>query len=145
MRRVGPTTLAGALALALPGTVAASSAVTPERDDARVRLLACRAGVDPLARSLTVDSVMRSLRTGDRMHMRFELYQRVPRTRRFRRMTGPGLGVWNAATPGVLRFRFRKPIQNLPAPATYYVRVAYRWRDAEGETFARTSRTTPLC
>lgn len=145
MRSLRPIIAACAVALAFPAALTASVASTPERADARLRLLSCRAGVDPLARSLTVDSVMRSLRTGDRMQMRFDLYQRVPRSRRFRRLAGPGLGTWNAATPGVVRFRFRKPIQNLPAPAVYYVRVAYRWKDADGDVVARTVRVTPLC
>ena len=145
MRRFGLTTAACAFALAVPATGSAAVLGVPEREDARVRLTYCRSDVDPLGRSLTVDSVMRSLRAGDRMHMRFELYQRVPGARLFRRLTGPGLGVWSAATPGVLRFRFRKPIQNLPAPASYYVKVLYRWRDEADHTFARTARRTGLC
>src|SRR5918998_1194953 len=64
----------------------------------------------------------------------------APGDARARLVAGPGLGTWNAATPGVQRYRFRKPIQNLPAPATYFVRVMYRWKDAGGRTFARTIR-----
>jgi CARDB protein len=135
-----------AIVLSAPGGAGAAMAGDgPERADARARLISCRGGLDPLGRSLTVDSVMRSLRAGDRMHMRFELYQRAPGMRGFRRLTGPGLGTWNAATPGVQRFRFRKPIENLPAPAAYYVRVRYRWKDEAGQVFAAAARSTPLC
>lgn len=133
-------------ALAVPaGAGAVAAGDVPARGDARVRLVSCHGGLDPLGRSLTVDSTMRSLRDGNRMYMRFDLFQRLSSTQRFRRLPGPGLGTWNAATPGVQRFRFRKPIQNLPAPATYYVRVLYRWKDEAGRTFASTSRSTGRC
>ncbi len=145
MRRLAVTFAAGAVALALSAASDPSVAGAPEREDARLRLLSCRGAVDPLGRSLTVDSAMSSLRAGDRMQMRFDLYQRRPGARRFRRVSGPGLGTWNAATPGVARFRFRKPIQNLPAPASYFVRVVYRWKDESGDVFARTVRVTRLC
>ncbi|MDQ4040502.1 MAG: hypothetical protein M3141_01975 [Actinomycetota bacterium] len=145
MRRFAVTVAAGAAALALSAASDSSVAGAPAREDARVRLLSCRAGIDPLARSLTVDSAMQSLRDSDRMQMRFDLYGRRPGGRRFRRVAGPGLGTWNSATPGVARFRFRKPIQNLPAPASYFVRVIYRWKDESGDVFARTVRATRLC
>ncbi|HVE69125.1 MAG TPA: hypothetical protein VNB64_11135, partial [Solirubrobacteraceae bacterium] len=113
--------------------------------DARARLASCHAALDPLARSLTVDSYMLSLRGGDHMQMRFELWQRAAGSLRFRRLPGPGLGTWNSATEGVQRFRFRKPIENLPAPASYFVRVHYRWRSDAGRTFAAAVRSTRLC
>lgn len=136
--------LAGALATPA-GAGAALSGAPVGPADARATLTSCRGALDPMGRSLTVDSVMRSLRAGDHMQMRFELWQRTPGALRFRRLSGPGLGTWNAATAGVQRFRFRKPIQNLPAPASYFVRVHYRWRDADGRAFARAARETRLC
>jgi hypothetical protein len=133
----------GAAACAAPLALAASaSSPTP---DARVRLVSCRGGTDPLGRSLTVDSEMHSLRAGDHMQMRFELFQRVPGSARFRIVSGPGLGTWNPATPGVQRYRFRKPIQNLPAPAAYKVRVRFRWTDDAGHVLAAVMRTSGLC
>lgn len=145
MRRIAPIlALLGALAVPA-GAAAVMSGGPAAPGDAQLRLVSCVTGLDPTGPSLTVDSVMRSQRSGDRMAMRFELWQRTPAALRFHRLVGPGLGTWNAATPGVQRFRFRKPIQNLPAPAAYFVRVAYRWRDAEGHTLAMTSRMTRLC
>jgi hypothetical protein len=133
----------GAAACAAPVALAARAAApTP---DAHVRLVSCRGGLDPLGRSLTVDSDMRSLRSGDHMEMRFELFQRVPGSARFRRVAGPGLGTWNPATPGVQRYRFRKPIQNLPAPAAYYVKVRFRWKDDAGRVLATVTRSSGLC
>lgn len=145
MRRLALTAaLAGALALPA-GAGAVLSGDPPGSDDARLRLVSCLTGLDPMGPSLTVDSVMRARRGGDRMAMRFELWQRAPGALRFRRLRGPGLDTWKAATPGVQRFRFRKPIQNLPAPALYVVKVRYRWADASGHTVSTASRATRPC
>jgi hypothetical protein len=148
MRRLVLTSLAAACVLlvmpaALTPSALGANALT--RSDARARLVTCRPALNPLARALTVDSVMRSLQDGDHMQMRFDLYQRRAGARRYRRLGGPGLGTWNSATPGVDRFRFRKPIQNLPAPATYFVKVSYRWFNGAGRIIARTTRNTIPC
>ena len=148
MRRLALTSAAAAcVALAAPLLLAPSAlaAKTPKLADARARLVACKSALDQASRSLTVDASMRSLTDNDRMQMRFELQQREPGKLRFHRLAGPGLGTWNPATPGVDRYRFRKPIQNLPAPATYRVKVTFRWLDAEGVPYARTARFTTTC
>jgi hypothetical protein len=144
MRRVALTSLVACLCLA-PAGAYALVAKTPKRADARARLTACRPSLDQTNRSLTVDASMRSLQKGDRMQLRFDLYQKTQRARRFKKLPGPGLGTWNPATPGVDRFRFRKPIQNLPAAATYFVKVTYRWLDEHGAAYARTVRLTGTC
>src|SRR4051812_19888889 len=128
MRRVALISLLVCAALTAFGGPAAGAA-KPKRTDAKARLTACKPSLDPVTRSLTVDASMRALGKGDHMQLRFDLFQRPSGAKRFRRLAGPGLGAWNAASPGVDRFRYRKPIQNLPAGATYYVRVTYRWLD----------------
>ena len=126
MRRVALTSLVACVFAVLPGAFALG-ARAPQRSDARARLTACKPALDQASRSLTVDASMRSLQKGDHMQLRFELFRKAQGSRRFRKLAGPGLGTWNPATPGVDRFRFRKPIQNLPAASTYYVKVTYRW------------------
>ena len=144
MRRVAVTSLVACAFVALPGAFALGARV-PQRADARARLTACKPSLDPATRSLTVDASMRSLQHGDRMQLRFELFQKAKGAKRFRKLAGPGLGTWNPATSGVDRFRFRKPIQNLPVASTYYVKVTYRWLDAQSVAYARTVRLTGLC
>jgi len=143
MRRVVLTSLLACAALIAFGGLAVGA--KPKRSDAKARLTACKPSLDPAMRSLTVDASMRSLAKGDHMQLRFDLFQRVAGARRFKRLGGPGLGAWNPASPGVDRFRFRKPIQNLPPGATYYVRVTYRWLDDKNAVSARTVRTTANC
>ena len=138
--------LLGTLALAPAAHALPRAGVLPPlRSDAAARLVSCRSALDASARSLTAESVMRSLRAGDRMQMRFDLFHRLPGDTRPRRLAGPGLGTWKRAAPGVQRLRVRKPIHNLPAPGHYRVRVRYRWEDAAGRTFARTARWTRTC
>lgn len=144
MRRVAAISLLACACLAAPGT-SALAANPLKRTDARARLTSCHRALALTGRSLTVDASMRSLRQGDRMQMRFDLLQRLIGGKRFRRLPGPGLGAWNPATPGVDRYRFRKPIQNLPAGASYMVKVTFRWLDDRGVAFARTVRFTPAC
>jgi hypothetical protein len=144
MRRVALTSLFACVAVAV-SAAPALGATAPKRTDARARLTACKPSLDQASRSLTVDASMYSLQKGDRMQLRFELFQKAQRSKRFRKLAGPGLGTWNPATPGVDRFRFRKPIQNLPAAATYYVKVTYRWLDPSNAAYARTVRLTGQC
>ena len=144
MRRVALTSLVACVLVALPGAFALG-ARAPQRADARARLTACKPSLDPATRSLTVDASMRSLQKGDRMQLRFELFRKANGNRRFRKLAGPGLGTWNPATSGVDRYRFRKPIQNLPAASTYYVKVTYRWLDQHEVAYARTVRQTGVC
>jgi CARDB len=144
MRRVALTSLVACVLAALPGALALG-APAPKRTDARARLTACKPSLDQASRSLTADASMRSLQKGDRMQLRFELFRKALGSKRFRKLAGPGLGTWNPATPGVDRFRFRKPIQNLPAASTYYVKVTYRWLDEHNAAYARTVRFTGQC
>jgi hypothetical protein len=129
-----------ALAVAAPP---AGAAVPP--DAARARLVACHTGTDAASRYLTAEASMRSLRSGDQMQLRFDLYRRLGPGTLAVHVGGPGLASWNEATAGVARFRFRKSIANLPARAQYRVVVHYRWLDGSGQPFARAVRRTPWC
>jgi hypothetical protein len=144
MRRVALTSLFACLLLALPGGLALG-AKAPKRADARARLSACKPALELIGRSLTVDASMNSLQKGDRMQLRFDLFQKVNGAKRFHKLPGPGLGTWNPASPGVDRFRFRKPIQSLPSAATYFVKVTYRWLDQHDVAYAKTVRLTGMC
>ncbi len=146
MRRVAATSLLACALLAVPGASAlGASKPRLKVSVAKARLTSCHPALEPTGRSLTVDATMRSLHKGDRMQMRFDLLQKVSGARRFHKLPGPGLGAWNPASPGVDRYRFRKPIQNLPAAASYMVKVSYRWQDDHGVTFAHTTRFTRVC
>jgi hypothetical protein len=145
MRRILPIALLGLAAAAPPAPAAppATAAVPP--DAARARLVACHTGVDAASRYLTAEAGMHSVRSGDQMQVRFDLFRRANRLARPVHVGGPGLGTWNDATHGVARFRFRKTIANLPARAQYRVAVRYRWLDGSDQPFAHAYRRTPWC
>src|SRR3954453_6665292 len=144
MRRIALTSLLACIVAAL-SAASGLGAPPPKRSYAKARLTSCKPALSLVNRSLTVDASMRAIRKGDRMKMRFDLFRKLPGAKRYRKLAGPGLGTWNSATAGVDRFRFRKPIQNLPAPAVYFVRVSYIWLDDTDVVHARTARTTSRC
>jgi hypothetical protein len=142
MRRLLPVSLACALLAGL--AVPAFGAPAPPR--ARATLERCHPALAQADRFAVFGGTMRSLRQGlDRMDMRFDLYRRAQGRAVFRRVVAPGLGVWNHAEPGVLRFRFRQRVENLSGPAAYRVVASFRWLDALGSVFVRASHITPAC
>ncbi|MGI8511492.1 MAG: CARDB domain-containing protein [Solirubrobacteraceae bacterium] len=146
MRRVSLLcTAAMSAALAAPASLVPSAAGAPGLRDASVRVVACRADVAQAGRYLTVEGAMRSLAAGDRLQMRFELQRRARGLLRFVRVGGPGLSTYTEAARGVTRYRYRRKIENLPAPAQYRVVVSFRWLNAAGRVTARTHRTSAIC
>src|ERR1700755_198141 len=57
-----------------------------------------------------------------RMEIRFDLQSAGPGGA-FAVVDAPGLGIWNRAEPGVVDYRYRKRVENLPAPANYRAMV----------------------
>ena len=126
--------------------VAVVSAATARPPRAVAGVDGCHPALRAGDRYAVFRGTMRSLRRGaDRMHMRFDLYRREKGATAFQHVSAPGLGVWNPANRGVRRFRFRQKVANLSAPATYRTVVSFRWSDARGRAFARTSRVTGTC
>jgi len=138
-------TAAVSAALVAPASLIPSAAGAPGLRDASVRVVACRADAAQAGRFLTVEGAMRSLAAGDRLRMRFELQRRARGQLRFVRVGGPGLSTYSEAARGVTRYRYRRKIENLPAPAQYRVVVSFRWLNAAGRVTARTVRTSAVC
>lgn len=136
--------LAAALLALVALTAGPATARAPERP-VRAVLVDCQRSVDPLERAMVVEGRMRARRRGEGLAIRFDLLQAPRGSRRFRRLQATGLGEWNVADPGVTRYRFRKRIDNLDAPADYRALVRFRWSDAEGNVVARATRRTPVC
>ena len=144
MRRVVPVSLACALLAGLG--VPAVGAPVSASPRAWAVLERCHPAPVPAERFAVFGGTMRSPRQGqDRMDMRFDLFSRAQGAIAFRRLAAPGLGVWNHAQPGVLRFHFRQRVVNLAAPAAYRAVVSFRWLDEFGFVFAKASHATPAC
>jgi hypothetical protein len=107
------------------------------------RLVQCHPHAEQAKRFAIFEGEMLGERTV-RMEIRFDLL-RADAGGPFQRVAAPGLGVWNRAEAGVVRYRYRKRVENLPAPAQYRALVHYRWRAGGGKVVRHTRKLTPIC
>jgi hypothetical protein len=121
---------------------AAAGAAVPKSARA-VALTACERGDGDGA--ATFEARMRSLPHTVRMQLRFTLQARTPDRPRYAAISAPGFGGWVGAAPGTARYVFTKRVENLLAPASYRVRVRFRWLDAAGNTVQRAKQYSPAC
>ena len=98
------------------------------------RLIRCHPHPDQAKRYAIFEGEMHGARDV-RMEIRFDL-QRADPGGGFQLVAAPGLEVWNRAEAGVVDYRYRKRVENLPAPANYRALVRYRWRRPGGKIVA---------
>jgi hypothetical protein len=107
------------------------------------RLIRCHPHLDQAKRFAIFEGEMHGARDV-RMEIRFDL-QRADLGGRFELVAAPGLEVWNRAEAGVVDYRYRKRVENLPAPANYRALVRYRWRRPGGKVVRHKWALTPVC
>lgn len=110
-----------------------------------VRLDTCTTGATPLDRFATFTGSMKAGGETNRMWMRFDLQERPPRARGFRRVKAAGFGTWERSRRGVPAFIFTKRVSGLAAPASYRVVVRFRWYGAGGRLVRNAQRRSPIC
>jgi CARDB len=120
-------------ALVLPASASAAAGMP-----AQVRLVSCAPG------DATFEGDMRAVRGTARMQMRFTLLARTGHGR-WRRVTAPRLDSWVTSDPGKLRYVYDKHVDGLVAPASYRMRVRFRWLDAAGVVTAKARRKSRVC
>jgi hypothetical protein len=138
---------AGALAAATgSGSASASGPRTEVKD------LVCIRALDPPARAMNVEVVMRPLTGTQRMAMRVQLLQKLAGAATFTPLQGSGLGVWQYPTdPPTLgqnpndRWVAYHPVAELPAPATYRYEVQFRWIGDHDRTLGSATRYSKSC
>jgi hypothetical protein len=135
VRRLALLVAALIAALALPAQAAEAPVAA--------RLIRCHPHPDQAKRFAIFEGEMHGARTV-RMEIRFDL-QRADPGGAFSTVDAPGLEVWNRAEAGVVDYRFRKRVENLPAPARYRALVRYRWRRRGGKIVRRMRAMTPVC
>jgi hypothetical protein len=135
VRRALLIAVVSAAVLAVP----ASAAQAP----VAARLIRCHPHPDQAKRFAIFEGEMHGSRTV-RMEIRFDLQEAQPNAA-FANVQAPGLSVWNRAAQGVQDYRYRKRVENLPAPADYRAMVRYRWRLAGGHVLRRSKALTPVC
>jgi hypothetical protein len=107
------------------------------------RLIRCHPHPDQAKRFAIFEGEMHGA-TNVRMEIRFDLQEAQPGGA-FTTVEAPGLSVWNRAAEGVQDYRYRKRVENLPAPASYRALVRYRWRLSGGHVLRRSKAMTPVC
>jgi len=128
--------------------VASGSAAAPPRS--QLTGFACVHALDPGARAVAVDAVMRPLAGTRKQAIRFELLQRGPGTA-VQTVQGGDLGVWRTpANPTLGRlpgdvWRLQKSVYNLDVPFTYQFRVSFRWTGAHGRVLGTATRYSRTC
>ena len=135
MRRALVTAAAFAALFALP----ASAAQAP----VAARLIRCHPHPNQAKRFAIFEGEMHGA-TNVRLEIRFDLLKADPGGR-FQAVDAPGLAVWNRAEAGVGDYRYRKRVENLPAPADYRALVRYRWRRPGGKIVRHLRALTPVC
>jgi hypothetical protein len=134
------------LALAAPGAVADDTPPDLDRPSLAATLESCSPSALPAERIAVFSGSMPAVDSSARMSMRFDLERLRPGERLWRRVSGaPGFGVWERSLRHRAGFVFRKRVDGLQAPASYRVRVRFRWESANGEIVRRRQRRSALC
>jgi hypothetical protein len=121
---------------------AAAGAAVPKSARA-LSLVSCERGDGDGA--ATFEARMRSLPRTARMQLRFTLQARTPEHPRYAAISAPGFGTWIGAAAGTTRYVYTKRVEDLLAPATYRVKVRFRWLDSAGETVQRAQLFSAPC
>jgi len=141
-----------ALACALAvGSGPALGQTSPTAANDQLRSLVCQKALDPPARAISIQAVMRPVTGTSKMQMKFELLRSTRIHPRYVSLRGRGLGSWISPTDPTLGQQsgdvwiLTHPVVNLGAPATYKFRVTFKWLSSDGQTLATQVQTSPTC
>jgi hypothetical protein len=100
---------------------------------------------------MSIDAVMRPLTGTMKMAIRFELLSKTKAHRPSVVVSGRDLGNWLSPSNPTLgqrpadKWTVSHPVVGLAAPATYRMRVTFRWTGAHGRLLGTVVRMTPKC
>jgi CARDB len=111
---------------------------------------ACVHALDPGARAVGIEGVMRPLPGTRKLAIRFELLRRGTGAAA-QTVQGGDLGVWRSPANSTLGrlpgdvWRLQKSVYNLDAPFSYQFRVSFRWTGAHGKVLGTATRYSRTC
>jgi hypothetical protein len=138
------------VAVLVLATATASGASAPAPRD-QLRSFVCQKAIDPPSRAVSIQAVMRPVSGTAKMQMRFDLMRKTRRGAPFRLVRGHFLGSWLTPSDSTLGQRpgdqwiVNHPVVDLPAPATYRFRVAFRWLGSRGQTLSGATQSSANC
>lgn len=130
------------------GTAGAHAATAPP---ARLGSFVCQRALDPPARALSIQAVMRPLTGTYGMQMRFDLLRQTGAGGRFVAVRGRNLGSWITPQDPTLGqaagdvWIVNHPVVDLVAPATYRFRVTFRWTGSRGQVLGTSVQWSRDC
>ncbi len=136
-------------AAAIVSATASGAAAPPPRD--QLRSFVCQKALDPPARAVSIQAVMRPVSGTEKLQMRFDLMRRSKLGAPFRLVRGRLLGSWVSPQEPSLGQRpgdvwiVNHPVVDLPAPATYRFRVSFRWTGSSGQQLSSAVLTSANC
>jgi hypothetical protein len=140
-------TMAGVIALAACAPAVAAAA--PPR--AALRGFVCQPALDPPARAVSVQAVMRPLPGTQKLSVSFQLLITRKSHTPVAVVRAGDLGTWISPQdptlgqqPGDI-WRISKPVANLVAPAAYRFRVTFRWTGSDGRLLGAAVRLSAIC
>jgi hypothetical protein len=142
--------VAACLAAAAIGSTTASGAAAPPPRD-QLSSFVCQKALDPPARAVSVQAVMRPVTGTAKMQVRFDLMRQSTPGGPFRLVRGRLLGSWISPQNPTLGQRagdvwiVNHPVVDLPAPATYHFRVTFRWTGSSGQQLSTAVQTSANC
>jgi len=151
MRSVRPISVAavGLAAAAICSATASGAGAPPPRD--QLRAFVCQKALDPPARAVSIQAVMRPVSGTAKLQMRFDLMRRTEPGAPFRLVRGRLLGSWVSPQDPSLGQRpgdvwiVNHPVVGLSAPATYRFRVSFRWVGSSGQQLSSAVLTSANC
>src|SRR3954468_12185059 len=129
------------IALLLPGAAGA----TAPKSARGVTLTSCERGTTDEGGAAVFEARMRSVRGSARMQLRFNLQARTPDRTKYVTIAAPGFGSWVSADPGTSRYVYTKRVENLLAPASYRVKLRFRWLNPAGKVVQRAKAFSATC
>jgi len=124
---------------------ASDTATAAEAGQARALLLNCLRGKRPADRAAWYVGEMDQVPSGQRMRMRFTLYERIGTSKHWRRIASPSLRAWHLSDAGVKRFIYRQHVDGLKEATAYRMSIDFQWLDASGERIASAVRESGIC
>ncbi len=149
-KRILGAGVAVACALAV-GSGPALGQTSPTAANDQLRSFVCQKALDPPARAVSVQAVMRPLTGTSKMQIEFDLMRQTKPHGRFITVHGKGLGSWISPTDPTLGQQagdvwiLNHPVVNLAAPATYKFKVTFKWIGAHGDTLGTATQASPTC
>ena len=139
---------AGSAVVAYAAPAAAASPTPPRHE---LRSFVCQPALDPPARAVSTEAVMRPVPGTVKMQMSVDLLRRLDPGGAFELVRGRLLGSWISPQDPTLGQQpgdvwiVNHPVVDLSAPAAYRFRVRFRWLGAHGRRLGSAVDSSPIC